>query len=135
MINKSNLNTYSTTYNTEFVADQVLGNVLSPENIKVVGLVGVEEIKNNRSDYLLRQNIPNPSHNKTDIGFSLPESTVVNLYVYDLSGRVVAKLIDQEKMSMGENKVTFTHNSLPKGIYFYRLFNKEISLSKKMIVH
>lgn len=135
VVNKSNLNTYSTTYNTEFVADQVLGNVLSPENIKVVGLVGVEEIKNNRSDYLLRQNIPNPSHNKTDIGFSLPESTVVNLYVYDLSGRVVAKLIDQEKMSMGENKVTFTHNSLPKGIYFYRLFNKEISLSKKMIVH
>ena len=135
VINKSNLNTYSTTYNTEFMADQVLGNVLSPENIKVVGLVGVEEIKNNRSDYLLRQNIPNPSHNKTDIGFSLPESTVVNLYVYDLSGRVVAKLIDQEKMSMGENKVTFTHNSLPKGIYFYRLFNKEISLSKKMIVH
>lgn len=76
VVNKSNLNTYSTTYNTEFMADQVLGNVLSPENIKVVGLVGVEEIKNNRSDYLLRQNIPNPSHNKTDIGFSLPESTL-----------------------------------------------------------
>ena len=54
------------------------------------------------------------------IEFSLPQSSEVNLVVYDLSGRVVAELA-KGKFEAGNHKINFDARGLASGVYFVRL--------------
>jgi hypothetical protein len=78
---------------------------------------------------LLNQNYPNPFNSRTVIGFRLAASGHVRLRVYDLLGREVASLLDED-MSGGDHQVTFDAGStgenrngraLSSGVYLYRL--------------
>jgi hypothetical protein len=70
----------------------------------------------------LSQNYPNPFNPTTKIGFRIPIGTsgIVSLKVYDILGREVATLVNEEK-SAGIYEVEFNAESLSSGIYFYRL--------------
>ncbi|MBU1099628.1 MAG: T9SS type A sorting domain-containing protein [Bacteroidetes bacterium] len=87
------------------------------------------------TSYQLSQNYPNPFNPTTKINFSIPESGLVNLRVYNTLGQVVANLINEE-MSVGEYTVDFNGSDLSSGIYFVELsagqFNdvKKITLMK-----
>ena len=87
------------------------------------------------TSYQLSQNYPNPFNPTTKINFSIPESGLVNLRVYNTLGQVVANLISEE-MSVGEYTVEFNGSNLSSGIYFVELsagqFNdvKKITLMK-----
>ena len=71
-------------------------------------------------DFSLYQNYPNPFNPTTTIAFSLPTATNVSLKVFDLMGREIAALVD-EQMSSGEHKIVFNASSLTSGTYFYRI--------------
>ena len=60
---------------------------------------------------------PNPFNPETTISFELPQSAYVRLIVYDVQGRVVAKLIDGEILG-GSHEVKFDASNLSSGIYF-----------------
>jgi len=83
--------------------------------------------------YELYQNYPNPFNPTTTIKFSLPQYSIVSLKVYDILGREVATLVNQEKPS-GIYKVEFDASSLAGGIYFYQLKTKEFVQTKKAIL-
>jgi photosystem II stability/assembly factor-like uncharacterized protein len=70
----------------------------------------------------LSQNYPNPFNPITKIGFQIPGGTsgLVSLKVYDILGREVATLINEEPPA-GIYEVEFNAESLSSGIYFYRL--------------
>jgi len=57
----------------------------------------------------------------------------VTLKVYDLLGRQVATLVNEEKPA-GEYEVEFNATNLPSGIYFYQLKAGQFSETKKMIL-
>jgi N-acetylneuraminic acid mutarotase len=85
------------------------------------------------SNYKLSQNYPNPFNPSTTIKYQLPEMSFVTIKVYDILGREVATLVNEEKPA-GSYEVQFTGNGLTNGIYFYQLKVGQISETKKMIL-
>ncbi|MFA5803478.1 MAG: T9SS type A sorting domain-containing protein [Melioribacteraceae bacterium] len=85
------------------------------------------------NNFHLSQNYPNPFNPSTKIKYSIPRQSFVNIKVYDLLGREVTTLVNEEKPS-GNYEVEFYVSSLSNGIYFYRLQSGNFFNSKKMIL-
>ncbi|MEQ9264698.1 MAG: LamG-like jellyroll fold domain-containing protein [Balneolaceae bacterium] len=81
-------------------------------------------------EYLLYQNFPNPFNPSTTIKFDLPESGNVTLKVFDITGRLVANLVDETKTA-GRYQVNFNASNLASGIYLYELRTNKYSSIKK----
>ncbi|MBX3008307.1 MAG: T9SS type A sorting domain-containing protein [Melioribacteraceae bacterium] len=95
--------------------------------------VSVERISENiPADFFLEQNFPNPFNPSTQIKFGILHSSDVELKVFDLLGREVAILIDNELYSAGTYVVNFDAGNLASGIYIYRLTSGNNIVSKKM---
>lgn len=75
---------------------------------------------------------PNPFVRDATIWFDLPESGHVTLAVYDLSGRCLTTLIDQE-IAAGHHETEFSAGKLVPGIYFYRLQTSNKSVTGKLV--
>jgi hypothetical protein len=93
------------------------------------------------STFSLSQNYPNPFNPTTNIRFQIPESGFVTLKVFDITGREVAMLVN-EQMNAGEYNYQFSTDEykLSSGVYFYRLTANDkngkmnFSQTKKMVV-
>ncbi len=109
-------------------------------------LVDVKEEKNNiPQEFSLSQNFPNPFNPSTAIKFSIPsvgaehvQPLHVTLKVYDLLGREITTLVNEEK-APGNYEVRFNAEtrrgeSIPSGVYIYRLQAGSYSKTKKMIL-
>jgi Secretion system C-terminal sorting domain len=83
--------------------------------------------------YNLNQNYPNPFNPSTSIRFSTPISGVVELAVYDISGKLVSRLVNGYKAA-GTYTVDFNAARLASGVYFYKLTAGEFSDTKKMVL-
>jgi len=83
--------------------------------------------------FSLGQNFPNPFNSVTTITWQLAYSSKVTLKVYDLLGRKVTTLVDEQRPA-GEYETRFDAVLLPKGIYFYELKAGGFSQTRKMIV-
>ncbi len=83
-------------------------------------------------DFTLNQNYPNPFNPSTNITFSLNKQSNISLSIYDITGKLVTKLIDNAEFSSGSYKVTFDASRLASGVYIYVLKNGINQLSKKM---
>ena len=81
--------------------------------------------------YVLGGNYPNPFNPSTEIRFALPEASNVSLVVYDMTGRVVAELLDGS-LETGIHSVTWNASTLPSGVYVYRFQAGAFSESKLM---
>ena len=88
-----------------------------------------EEIKTPR----LEQNYPNPFNPVTSIKYSISKSSFVNLIVYDMLGREVIKLINEERLP-GNYEVKFDGRDLTSGVYFYFFKTAEYTSVKKLIL-
>ncbi len=101
------------------------------------GVTFIEEEKNSTQpkEFLLQQNYPNPFNPSTSIQYAISSTQFVTLKVYDLLGREVATLVNEEKPA-GSYNVEFTINNLQlsTGIYFYRLQAGNYVETKKMIL-
>ena len=84
-------------------------------------------------EYSLSQNYPNPFNPTTTIKYGLPEPGQVKLIVYDIKGREVMKLVEEEKEA-GFHTVDFDGSRLASGIYFYRLQSKNFQQIRKMMI-
>ncbi|MBD3178462.1 MAG: T9SS type A sorting domain-containing protein, partial [Candidatus Latescibacteria bacterium] len=83
--------------------------------------------------FALMQNYPNPFNPSTSIKFSLPKDSFVSLNVYDVTGKLVAEILNKD-MDKGEYTVGFKADNLASGVYFYRLETGYETLSRKMIL-
>ncbi|MEO8514610.1 MAG: T9SS type A sorting domain-containing protein [Ignavibacteria bacterium] len=83
--------------------------------------------------YELNQNYPNPFNPETKIKFGLPKSGNVKLTVYDVSGRKIEELVNQE-LNAGTFEVTMNGSNLSSGVYFYKLEAEGFVETKKMIL-
>ncbi|MBK6912336.1 MAG: T9SS type A sorting domain-containing protein [Ignavibacteriales bacterium] len=85
------------------------------------------------TEFSLEQNYPNPFNPTTLITFGLQEKSIVNLKVFNLIGEEVALLLNEEKAA-GVHTLTFNSESLPSGVYFYKLQAGSFTQTKKMIL-
>lgn len=91
----------------------------------------------------LQQNYPNPFNPSTKIKFAIPiagrpllggvRGGSVSLKVYDISGKEIATLLNEEKPP-GEYEIEFDASHLPSGVYLYRLTAGSFSETRKMIL-
>ena len=84
------------------------------------------------SDYSIT-NYPNPFNPTTTINYQLPENGFVTIKVYDLLGKEVAVLVNENK-STGYYKVDFNASKLTSGVYVYTITTNNFIQSKKMLL-
>lgn len=83
--------------------------------------------------YELKQNFPNPFNPATKINFSIPKQGFVTLKIYDVTGRMIAQLVNETK-SPGYYTVDFNGVNLASGVYFYRLESADFVDVKRMML-
>jgi hypothetical protein len=104
-------------------------------------LIGPDEVgeifSNKIQGFVLSQNYPNPFNPSTTIRYSIPIAGNVTLKVFDILGKEIATLVNEEKPA-GEYEVEFSATgggrNLPSGIYFYQLQSGSYVETKKMIL-
>lgn len=84
-------------------------------------------------DFFLFSNYPNPFNATTNIKYQVPFLSNVTLKIYDILGKEVATLVDEQKQA-GKYEIGFTDNYLTSGIYFYTLRAGNYTQTKKMIL-
>ncbi len=85
------------------------------------------------SSFILKQNYPNPFNPTTTIAFELPYRTQVTVSVFNLEGRTVATLVNEE-LDAGQQTVRFNASDLPSGMYFYKLTTDNFTSIKRMML-
>ncbi len=88
--------------------------------------------------YKLSNNFPNPFNPTTSIGFDLPRRSRVTIEIFNLLGQRIARLTDEEYPA-GSHRVTWNGTSsdgqsVPTGIYLYRLEAGDFIETKKMVL-
>ncbi len=99
--------------------------------------------KNTVKEFYLHQNYPNPFNPSTTIQYSIPSARsplqggarggLVTLKVYDILGREIATLINEEQKA-GNYKVEFNGANLSSGVYFYQLRTGNFTATKKLLL-
>jgi len=101
------------------------------KNINSV-VVGIED-EIQPQTFLLEQNYPNPFNPATKIKFNLASNEYTTLKVYDIIGKEIATLINNQ-MNEGQYEVTFDASNLPSGVYIYTLNAGSFNETRKMIL-
>jgi ligand-binding sensor domain-containing protein len=84
-------------------------------------------------DFSLSQNYPNPFNPTTTIRYALPSQSIVRLSIYNLLGREIATLVNEEQ-SAGWKEVKWNTVGVASGIYFYKLTAGSFVEVKKMLL-
>ncbi len=97
------------------------------------GTTSVAASRRDPDSFRLFQNYPNPFNPSTVIGYDLPKSSLVVLKVFDVLGREVMTLIN-EQQSAGIHSVRLSAATLPSGTYFYRIQAGGFTATKRLLV-
>ncbi|MBZ0201410.1 MAG: T9SS type A sorting domain-containing protein [Ignavibacteria bacterium] len=129
------------TYN---LTGAVMNSLVYGDTSGASALVGIVNINNViPKEYFLSQNFPNPFNPQTKIKFSIPllrgvtaeggRGVFVSLIIYDLLGREVATLVN-EQLKPGTYEADWDASNFSSGVYFYKIVADEFTETKKMIL-
>ena len=93
----------------------------------------VEQDGNTVNKYSLSQNYPNPFNPTTKIDYTLEKPGKVSLKIYDLLGKLVTTLVD-EQQGAGLHTINFDASRFTSGIYFYQIISNSYTNTRKMIL-
>jgi hypothetical protein len=83
--------------------------------------------------FFLSNNYPNPFNPTTTIQYGLPEMSHVSVEIYDILGRKVTSLVNEEQPA-GYYKINWTGDGKSTGMYFYRIHAGTFTETKKMLM-
>lgn len=96
--------------------------------------IGIQNISTEiPKEYKLYQNFPNPFNPTTNINFDIIRNGNVRIIVYDLLGREVETLVNQD-MSPGRYKLDFNAVNYASGMYIYKIVTSDFVDVKKMLI-
>lgn len=85
--------------------------------------------------FALKSNYPNPFNPITSIAFDIPDDGLVNMSVYNLTGKKVMTLIEEQNMSAGSYDVVWNAADQPSGLYIVQLqFGNELAYQKMTLL-
>ncbi|MDD5766600.1 MAG: T9SS type A sorting domain-containing protein, partial [Candidatus Marinimicrobia bacterium] len=105
----------------------VNGGYLIPSTSNSIG------VKEQIAGAFLLQNYPNPFNPTTTIKYSVPMAGFISIKVYDVTGRQVATLVDEEKIA-GQYQTEFDGTNLTSGIYYYKIQAGDFQTVKKCVL-
>lgn len=87
-------------------------------------------------DFNLLQYYPKPFNPTTIFRFDLPIDSKVQLVIFDMLGREVIRLVNDEFIVAGRYEYEFNGESLPSGVYFYSLYvdGKQMAVKRMALV-
>ncbi len=98
------------------------------------GVIGISQNTDIVPDKIqLYQNYPNPFNSSTVIKYYLPQNADVEIKLYDVAGREV-KYITQNNISKGYHSIVFDAENFASGVYFYKITSGVFSEFKKMVL-
>jgi hypothetical protein len=83
--------------------------------------------------FSLNQNFPNPFNPSTKIKYSIPKAENVTLKIYDILGRQIKTLVNEEKPA-GNYSIEFNGKDMPSGVYFYQIRAGVFTETRKMLL-
>jgi len=92
----------------------------------------LSEISEFLPDYALEA-YPNPFNQSTVISYKLQVASYMELNVYDIQGREIAKLVD-DYQTVGNHEIIFDANDLVSGVYFVRLEAGDFTATQKILM-
>jgi hypothetical protein len=116
-----------------FNPPQHIGTFFIVDDLSWGGVSEVKAIGGVPTSSTLEQNFPNPFNPTTNIVFSVAKTSSVSLKVFNLLGREVADLVNEE-LAPGRYRATFDGTALPSGVYFYRLQADQFSSTKRLML-
>jgi len=112
-------------------------NVLSVHTAFINDKDLITKTEEDKPDLILKpdllNNYPNPFNPNTTISFEIPERGFVSIKVYDILGRTVADLLNEER-DKGVYELNFSGENISSGVYFYQMYVGKYSASKKMVL-
>ena len=100
----------------------------------VVMITGLRESNSQLPlEYALYQNYPNPFNPSTTVRYDLPRATFVTLTIFDILGRQISTIVEEEKPA-GAYQVNVYVPNLPSGVYFYRFQARDYVNTKKFVL-
>jgi len=118
-----------------------LSKMIHSDMAKVFGNSNLGKVKSNfdliPDSYSLSQNYPNPFNPSTKINYELPKDGKVKLVIYDILGREMKSLVNNEFKTAGRYTVEFNGSQFASGVYFYRIQvegGKGFTAVKKMVL-
>ncbi len=85
------------------------------------------------NSFMLYQNYPNPFNPSTTIKFQIPENTFASLKIYDVSGKEISTVLN-ENLLRGEYEYNWNASNYSSGVYFYKLETENFTQTRKMIL-
>ena len=85
------------------------------------------------NQFILYPAYPNPFNPSTKIDFSCSKKSHVKLEVFDVTGRIVATVIDEVK-GAGNHSITFNGSNMSTGMYVYKLTTANNIYARKMLL-
>lgn len=122
------------TYSFFSVAHDAVGNsepMKTEADASTTITVSNDDLADLPERFELFQNYPNPFNPSTTINFALPEQSDVIIRIYDVMGRRVATLLDENRPA-GYHNIVWNAGSVASGIYFYRIQASEFTSVKKL---
>ena len=101
--------------NNEIFHTGVLSNVNIPDEISISSVY------------------PNPFNPTTNIEFGLTDKAGINISIYDINGRFVELLAD-DQFSRGFHEISWDASGYPSGIYFVKMTSGDSSIAQKLIL-
>ncbi len=107
-----------------------------PSNVVTIENAVIKKKSNAASNvdkYELNNAYPNPFNPTTKISYSIKEEGLVILKVYDILGKEIATLVNENKPA-GIYEVEFNASALPSGMYIYKIQSGSFTDVKKMLL-
>ncbi len=123
-------NNLTVTYNNNTEGETYWAQIVEMQYITITG---VDDKTNTPNSFTLYQNYPNPFNPATTIKYSIPNSNMVSIKVFDILGKEVTTLVNEQQNS-GIHEVTFNAENLSSGTYFYQLKCGEFTETKKFLL-
>ena len=134
VVRNSNEDTYEMWYRgADTDENYAIGFATSVPGDALLGIESPPPSELTPDSYKLFQNYPNPFNSTTTIRYELPKPSPVKLNIYDILGREVSVLVNENK-SAGSYEVKLDAAGLSSGVYFYRLQAGNFVQTRKLLL-